>query len=135
VATHPSGLGWFSSGSFLAAERVNGTTKSGQARVVSIDAETAEVLRLRRGDQAAARLRAGDSWRGTDGYVFTTGWSELIYPDIVTSMMTKLIRASKQLPHARLHDLRHLHATTLRSQACCEPLHDTLSQRSEIGCP
>jgi hypothetical protein len=25
--------------------------------------------------------------------------------------MTKLIRASKQLPHARFHDLRHLHAT------------------------
>jgi integrase len=25
----------------------------------------------------------------------------------------KLIRASKRLPHARLHDLRHLHATTL----------------------
>jgi integrase len=27
--------------------------------------------------------------------------------------MTKLIRANQQLPHARLHDLRHLHATTL----------------------
>ncbi len=27
--------------------------------------------------------------------------------------MTKLIRAGKQLPHARLHDLRYLHATTL----------------------
>jgi integrase len=27
--------------------------------------------------------------------------------------MTKLIRANEQLPHARLHDLRHLHATTL----------------------
>jgi integrase len=46
--------------------------------------------------------------------VFTTGWGEPIYPDTVTSLMTKLIRASKQLlPHARLHDLRHLHATTL----------------------
>ena len=31
----------------------------------------------------------------------------------VTSLMTKLIRANEQLPHARLHDLRHLHATTL----------------------
>jgi integrase len=31
----------------------------------------------------------------------------------VTSLMTKLIRAGMQLPHARLHDLRHLHATTL----------------------
>jgi integrase len=45
--------------------------------------------------------------------VFTTGWGEPIYPDTVTSLMTKLIRANTQLPHARLHDLRHLHATTL----------------------
>jgi len=48
---------------------------------------------------------------------------EPIYPDTVTSLMTKLIRAHNsperaprpkvQLPHTRLHDLRHLHATTL----------------------
>jgi integrase len=52
-----------------------------------------------------------------------TGWGEQIYPDTVTSLMTKLIRAhnspengkrpKNQLPHARLHDLRHIHATTL----------------------
>jgi integrase len=98
----------------IGGERVNGTTKSGRTRVVSIDDETVAVLRQRKADQAAEQLKAGDSWRGTrDGYVFTTGWGEPIYPDTVTSLMTKLIRASKQLPHARLHDLRHLHATTL----------------------
>ncbi len=57
--------------------------------------------------------------------MFTTGWGEPIYPDTVTSLMTKLIgahnepddddpRPKHQLPHARLHDLRHLHATTLQ---------------------
>jgi integrase len=108
----------------VAGERVNGTTKSGRTRVVSIDDETVTVLRQRKVDQAAEQLKAGDSWRGTkDGYVFTTGWGEPIYPDTVTSLMTKLIRAHSepdrgsrpkdQLPHARLHDLRHLHATTL----------------------
>ena len=82
------------------------------------------VLRQHKADQAADQLRAGDSWRGTkDGYIFTTGWGEPIYPDTVTSLMTKLIRAHNkgrcgprpkiQLPHARLHDLRHIHATTL----------------------
>ena len=97
----------------IGGERVNGTTKSGRTRVVSIDDETVAVLRQRKADQAAEQLRAGDSWRGTkDGYVFTTGWGEPIYPDTVTSLMTKLIRAGKQMPHARLHDLRHLHATT-----------------------
>ena len=39
-------------------------------------------------------LRVGPEWRGTDDYVFSTSWSE-------------------PLPHARLHDLRHVHATTL----------------------
>jgi integrase len=108
----------------IAGERVNGTTKSGRARVVSIDDETVTVLRQRKTDQTAEQLKAGDSWRGTkDGYVFTTGWGEPIYPDTVTSLMTKLIRAHNEpdqgprpkdkLPHARLHDLRHLHATTL----------------------
>jgi integrase len=108
----------------IGGERVNGTTKSGRARVVSIDDETVAVLRQRKTDQTAEQLKAGDSWRGTkDGYVFTTSWGEPIYPDTVTSLMTKLIRAHNepdqgplpedQLPHARLHDLRHLHATTL----------------------
>jgi integrase len=94
----------------IGGERVSGTTKSGRTRVVSIDDETVAVLRQRKAEQ----LKAGDSWRGTkDNYVFTTGWGEPIYPDTVTSLMTKLIRVGKQLPHALLHDLRHLHATTL----------------------
>jgi integrase len=108
----------------IGGERVNGTTKSGRARVISIDDDTVAVLRQRMMDQAAEQLRAGDSWRGIkDGCVFTTGWGGQIYPDTVTSLMSKLIRAHNepaqeprqkdQLPHARLHDLRHLHATTL----------------------
>jgi integrase len=39
-----------------------------------------------------------------------------IYLDTVTSLMTKPEhdpRPKDQLPHARLYDLRHLHATTL----------------------
>jgi integrase len=108
----------------IKGERINGTTKSGRTRVVTIDDETVNVLRQRHKDQAAEQLHAGDNWRGTrDGYVFTTGWGEPIYPDTVTSLMSKLIRAHNepeegprpedQLPHARLHDLRHIHATTL----------------------
>src|SRR6185312_3916662 len=98
----------------ISGERVNGTTKSGRTRAVSVDDETIAVLRQRKADQASEQLKAGNSWRGIkDGYVFTTGWGEPIYPDTVTSLMTKLIHADEQLPHARLHDLRHLHATTL----------------------
>jgi integrase len=119
----------------IKGERINGTTKSGRTRVVTIDDETANVLRQRHKDQAAEQLHAGDSWRGTkDGYVFATGWGEPIYPDTVTSLMSKLIRAHNepengpppkdQLPRARLHDLRHIHATT---QFCCG--------RGPEGCP
>ena len=108
----------------IAGERIDGTTKSGRTRVVSIDDGTVAVLRQHKSDQAADQLKAADSWRGVkDGYVFTTGWGEPIYPDTVTSLMAKLIRAHNQpdqgpppkdqLPHARLHDLRHIHATTL----------------------
>jgi integrase len=111
----------------ISGERINGTTKSGRIRVVSIDDATVSVLKQHRADQAADQLRAGDNWRGTkDGHVFTTGWGEPIYPDTVTSLMTKLIRAhnnsvgdkrpKNQLPHARLHDLRHIHATTLQGR-------------------
>jgi integrase len=53
--------------------------------------------------------------------VFTSRWGEPLYPDTVTALMSKLISAhnkyvpsaGQSLPHARLHDLRHLHATTL----------------------
>jgi integrase len=108
----------------IGGERVNGTTKSGRKRVVSIDDETVAVLRQHKADQAAEQLLAGESWHGIkDGYVFMTGWGEPIYPDTVTALMTKVIHAHNgpekgprpkdQLPHARLHDLRHIHATTL----------------------
>jgi integrase len=51
--------------------------------------------------------------------VFTTGWGDAIHPDTVSSLFPTLIKRHNQanpevqLPQARLHDLRHLHATTL----------------------
>ena len=60
---------------------------------MSIDAETAEILREHRKRQNADRLRLGESWKGTDDYVFTTGWGEPIYPDTVSSLMPVLIKA------------------------------------------
>jgi integrase len=108
----------------VGGERINGTTKSGRTRVIAIDDGTVAVLRQHKAGQPAEQALAGDYWRGSsDGHVFTTGWGEPIYPDTVSSLMTKLIRAHNQpkdgsgpkdpLPHARLHDLRHIHATTL----------------------
>lgn len=104
--------------------RIEGTTKSGRSRVVTIDDETVAVLREHRKAQLAEQFQAGEAWRGAeDGYVFTTERGEPIHPDSVGWLMTKTIRAynsppqgpkpAEPLPHARVHDLRHIHATTL----------------------
>jgi integrase len=108
------------SASFIAGERIEGTTKSGRSRTVSIDPGTVDVLKAHRKRQAADKLKVGESWKGSeDGYVFTTGWGEPVHPDTVSSLMATLIKEHngsedvEPLPHARLHDLRHVHATTL----------------------
>ncbi|WP_063780898.1 site-specific integrase [Nonomuraea sp. SBT364] len=103
----------------LDRQRIEGTTKSGRSRVVSLDAGTVKVLKAHRAQQDEERLKLGESWKGGHAYVFTTGWGDPIFPDTPSSLMPKLIAThNKQnprtpLPHARLHDLRHIHATTL----------------------
>jgi integrase len=105
--------------SVVRGHRVEGTTKGGRSRVVSIDAETVAVLREHHRHQAEERQAAGTAWSDSGGLVFTGRWGEPLYPDTVTALMSKLIAAHNKsgagqaLPHARLHDLRHLHATTL----------------------
>lgn len=107
------------SAAVIAGKRIEGTTKSGRSRTISLDADTAQVLRDHWKRQAQDRLKAGPDWKGTDDYVFRTAWGQPVHPDTVSSLMTTLIRAHNDrhpdsaLPHARLHDLRHIHATTL----------------------
>lgn len=89
---------------------------------MSLDAGTIRVLREHRSKQAEDRLLAGPEWRGGD-LVFTTGLGSPIFPDTPSQLMQKLIKAHNdptgtgkpkvQLPPARLHDLRHVHATML----------------------
>lgn len=107
------------SASFIAGQRVEGTTKSGRKRIVSLDDGTVAVLRSQRTMQAADKLKVGPEWRGGDDYVFTTGWGDPVHPDTLSSLFSLLIKRYNKtyqddpLPHARLHDLRHIHATTL----------------------
>jgi integrase len=101
-------------------QRVEGTTKGGRSRTISIDSETVTVLRDHHYQQAGERQAAGSAWADSD-LVFTSRWGEPLYPDTVGALMSKLISQynasavppALPLPHARLHDLRHLHATTL----------------------
>ena len=112
------------SSAIIGGQRIEGTTKGGRSRTVSIDAGTVQVLREHRKRQAAERLAVGPEWRaGSDDYVFTSAWGEAIHPDTVSSLMAVLIKryndrqpkgkAAESLPPARLHDLRHVHATIL----------------------
>ena len=83
-----------------------------------------QVLKEHHKRQAAERLTVGPEWRGgTNDYVFTSVWGDPVHPDTVSSLMAVLIKrhnerqakmkAGKPLPSARLHDLQHVHATTL----------------------
>lgn len=96
----------------VGGERIEGTTKGGRSRVVSLDAGTVEAMREHRRAQVAEQLAAGQWWRGAGDLVFRGENGAPLYPGTVSALMPKLV-ARAALPHARLHDLRHLHATTL----------------------
>lgn len=106
--------------------RVDGTTKGGRERLVSLDPGTVEVLREHRRRQDEDREVAGSSWVDSD-LVFRRQLGDPLYPDTVTALMRKLIgecnakRPAAPLPVIRLHDLRHLHATFLLRAAV--PVH------------
>ena len=117
----------------VAGERINGTTKSGRTRVIAIDDGTVAVLRQHKASQAAEQALAGDYWRGTsNGYVFTTGWGEPIYPDTASSLMTKLIR-SPQPPQERATTEGPTAARALPRPAA-PPRHDLAAVRGTGPC-
>ncbi|MFB6719676.1 hypothetical protein ACFCV3_05915 [Kribbella sp. NPDC056345] len=88
-----------------------------------LDAGTVEILKAHRRRRLEDLRVAGDSWVDT-GHVFTTGFGLPISPDTLSQLIAKSIKAYNEpadnaeapefpLPHARLHDLRHVHATLL----------------------
>ena len=80
-------------------QRVEGTTKGGRSRVVSVDRETVAIMREHRRRQAEERLAAGSAWTGNGGLVFTTKWGQPLYPDTVTALMKQ---ADQRLQQDRL---------------------------------
>lgn len=98
--------------------RVEGTTKGGRVRTVSIDPGTVATIKTHRSQQDGDRALVGQSWRPGD-YVFCTWDGSPVYPDTPTALMAKMLREhnssqpANPLPVVRLHDLRHIHATLL----------------------
>jgi hypothetical protein len=61
------------SAAVIGGQRVEGTTKGGRSRTVSIDPGTVQVFRDHRKRQVTERLTVGRQWRGeSDDYVFTS---------------------------------------------------------------
>lgn len=103
----------------IEGKRVEGTTKGGHARTVTLDPGTVDVLKAHRATQDEERLAAGPDWPSGD-YVFTRGIGLPLYPDTPSQLLPKLIELhnadaprAEALPRIRLHDLRHVHATVL----------------------
>jgi integrase len=102
-------------------EVVEGSTKGGRSRVVSVDATTISVIREHRARQAQDRLRAGPLWVDDADYVFRRENGEPIHPDTPSSLMPKLCLAAG-VPRHRFHELRHTHASILLSAGT--PAHE-----------
>lgn len=106
------------SAAMVRGHRVEGTTKSGRTRVVSLDERTVGVLTAHRDRQAKEHDLAAGSWKNSD-HVFTIEIGSPLYPDAPGALMRDALRRyndrhrDEPLPVMRLHDLRHVHATLL----------------------
>jgi integrase len=81
------------------------TTKSGRARIVTLDPETVAVLRAWRAQQAAELLALG-AYRPAGGPVFTWPDATQVHPNVVTRTFARIV-AQAGNPPLRLHGLRH----------------------------
>ena len=95
-------------------------------RKVSIDPLTVRELKAHKARQAAERLVVESDWQDSD-LVFRTAFGAPVFRDTPSQLLPKLIdqyddtHRDEPLPRIRLHDLRHIHATTLLLAG--EPVH------------
>ncbi len=87
------------------------TTKTGDIRYLNIPAETVQLLKEYRREQAIIRLRNGDRWQDS-GYVFTRDDGRPMNPDSVTGWLNDFSKRNG-LPHINPHAFRHTAASVL----------------------
>ena len=113
--------------------RVEGTTKSGRERIVSIDAGTVDALRAHRKRQMEDQAVVGAAWVGA-GHLFVNGLGQPICPTAPSQRLRLSVAAYNEANDARarkdrgvgllpirFHDLRHVHATLLLREGV--PVH------------
>ncbi len=85
--------------------RVEGSTKGGRERVVSIDPATAAVLKAHRAAQARELALASGSWvddsdKARGGHVFRQELGAPLFPDTPTALMRKLLNQHNRAAEA-----------------------------------
>ena len=80
-------------------------------RYVTLPDDALEVLTQHKKLQEAERLAAGEGWLETP-FTFTAETGGPLSPQSLQTVWDRL-QAEAQVPHARLHDLRHLHVSLL----------------------
>lgn len=108
----------------ISGQMVTGSTKSGLSRVVALDVGTTAALRAWAVEQKREQLRAGPLWEPS-GLVFPRETGAMLCDSTLGQVMRKAMERVA-LPRIRLHDLRHIHATTLLRAGI--PVH-TVAQR------
>ena len=102
------------------------TTKTGEARYISLPAQTVTMLRQYRTEQLELRLRVGDMWSDT-GYVFTRDNGQPITPDSINAFLRRFADRNG-FPHINPHAFRHSMASILISQG-----QDVLTVSKRLG--
>ncbi len=96
---------------------VEGATKTGRVRAVSLDPGTVTALRTHRARQNAEKLAWGAAYQDT-GHVFAHEDGTPLHPNVMTRTFVRLAERAG-MPRIRLHDVRHsaITAMLLRGEA------------------
>jgi integrase len=88
---------------------IKSSTKDGGSRQIALDTNTLAALRAHKQRQLEEREAWGEAYQDRD-LISTRENGEPLYPNRFSEVFASRVKAAK-LPHIRLHDLRHTHAT------------------------
>jgi integrase len=100
------------SASTVEGRRVSGTTKNGRSRTVTLDIGTVEAMRQHCERQRRERQASRRWWEDDGDLIFRREDGQPLHTDTPSCLMPDLVAVAGVRP-ARLHDLRHIHASTL----------------------
>ena len=100
-------------------------------RGVALPSFVVDILKAHKKEQAETRLRLGPAYENND-LVFPRPDGTVWPPDSFSTAFAAFIRRSK-LPHVRLHDLRHSHATQLLLQGVHPKVVSERLGHSKVG--